>query len=117
MLAKVNELNRNIVILLSVLIIAITSIIVTLIATWEGSGNVSPKSLSEFQEFVVKEYGVKPEIQITFRSVSPEQAHSITESLAKKLNLENAGLKEYDGTEWFGTRSEEGDIAVDAFYK
>ncbi|OIK11035.1 hypothetical protein BIV60_18980 [Bacillus sp. MUM 116] len=117
MLAKVNELNRNVVILLSVLIIAITSVIVTLIATRQGSGNGSSKSLSEFQEFVVKEYGVRPDIQITFRQVPPVQARNITESLAKKLNLEGAGLKEYDGIEWYGTRSEKGDIAVDAFYK
>ncbi|QIZ07579.1 hypothetical protein HFZ78_13250 [Priestia megaterium] len=48
MLAKVNELNKNVVILLSVLIIAITSIIVTLIATSE-SGKGSADSLRDFQ--------------------------------------------------------------------
>jgi hypothetical protein len=48
MLTKVNELSKNAIILLSVGIIAITSIVVTLIATGEGSRKGSAEPLVEF---------------------------------------------------------------------
>ncbi|MEO2074861.1 MAG: hypothetical protein ABGX20_05640 [Bacillus sp. (in: firmicutes)] len=115
MLAKINELNKNVVILLSVGIIAVTSIIITLIATSEGAGS-GAKSLAEFQDFFVKEYGVKPNIQIDLIGVSENQAETITDSLAKKLNLGDAKIKEYNGTEWYSTESKDGDISVSAFY-
>lgn len=115
MLAKVNELNKNVVILLSVLIIAITSIIVTLIATSE-SGKGSADSLRDFQEYFISEYGVKPSIGISVYDASESQAQTITESLSKKLNLGDAELEDYEGQEWFSTESKDGDISVSAFF-
>lgn len=116
MLAKVNELNKNVVMLLCVGIIAITSIVITLIATSDGSGKGSAKSLEDFQEYFISEYGVKPTISISVFDASEAQAETITESLSKKLNLGDAELKESEGTTWYRTEDEEGDISISAFY-
>jgi hypothetical protein len=116
MLAKVNELNKNVVILLCVGIIAITSIVVTLIATSEGSGKGSADSLEDFQEYFISEYGVKPTISITVHGASEAQAESITESLSKKLNLDDAEMEESGGATWYSTENSEREISISAFY-
>ncbi|MBT2698661.1 hypothetical protein J7E79_14735 [Bacillus sp. ISL-40] len=116
MLAKVNELNKNVVILLSVGIIAITSIIITLIATSEGSGKGSADSLGDFQDYFVSEYGVQPNITVDVHGISEAQAETITKGLSKKLNLGGAQLSEYENTEWYEADSEDGDISVNAFF-
>jgi hypothetical protein len=117
MLAKVNELNKNVVILLSVGIIAITSVVITLIATSGGSGKGSADSLRDFQESFISEYGVKPSIDITVHRVSESQAETITESISSKLKLQDAESVENEGTTWYSTESKDGDISVSAFYK
>jgi hypothetical protein len=117
MLAKVNELNKNVVMLLCVGIIAITSIVVTLIATSEGSGKGSADLLEDFQEYFISEYGVKPSIDITVHDASEAQEETITESLSKKLNLGEVEMEENEGTTWYSKEDEEGDISISAFYE
>jgi hypothetical protein len=116
MLTKANELSKNVIILLSVGIIAVTSIIVTLIATSEGSGKGSAKSLEDFQEYFISEYGVKPNISILVHDTSKAQAETITESLSKKLNLDDAEMKEIEGATWYSTEDSEKEISISAFY-
>ncbi|WP_427036657.1 hypothetical protein [Cytobacillus pseudoceanisediminis] len=118
MLAKVNELNKNVIILLSVAIIAVTSIVITLLVTSGGdSGNSSADSLEDFQEAFVKEYGVTPDISITLYELSKAQAETITKSMSKELDFGDAVREEYDGMEWYQTEDEERSISVNAQFK
>lgn len=117
MLAKVNELNKNVVVLLSVLIIAITSIVVTLIATSEGSSKGSANSLRDFQQYFIAEYGVKPQITIKASNVSESTAKTITNKLSKQLDLGKLIPVDYDGKHWYSANNDDETIYVDAFYK
>jgi hypothetical protein len=114
MLAKVNELNKNVVILLSVGIIAITSIIITLITTSDSSkGN--PDSLRDFQQYFIAEYGVKPIINVEVNNVSEDQAKEITQELSNKLKLGGIIPVDLEDQKWYSTQRES-DISVSAKY-
>lgn len=118
MLAKVNELNKNVIILLSVLIIAVTSIVITLLITGGGNSNKSSaKSLEEFQEAFVKEYGVTPDISINLYELSKSQAETITKSMSKELNFGDVVREEYEGTEWYQAEDEERSISINAHFE
>lgn len=118
MLEKVNELNKNVIILLSVGIIAVTSIVITLLVTGGGSsGNSSADSLEDFQEAFVKEYGVTPHIDITLHEVSKAQAETVTKTMSKKLNLKDAELVEFEGSEWYETENDDGSLSINAHFE
>jgi F0F1-type ATP synthase alpha subunit len=118
MLAKVSELNKNAVILLSVAMIAITSIVITLlIISGTSGGKTNIDSITDFQKAFIKEYGVTPDIDISIYRVSEAQAETITKQLAGELNLKEVILEEYEGTEWYETEDEEGSIRISAHFE
>ncbi|MBV7509207.1 hypothetical protein KW850_28955 [Bacillus sp. sid0103] len=118
MLAKVNELNKNVVILLSVLIIAITSVVITLIATAEPGGDADPLTdLSDFQTSFTKEYGVKPSVQLI---VQPDTTEAQAEILTKKISnsLELGNVKEDDTLSgWFNAKNDDEGISLTVISK
>jgi len=119
MLAKVNELNRNVIILLSVGIIAIASVVITLIAT-SASTKSSAESLEEFQANFISEYGVKPHVTLSFTAESEENAKNIAGDFSKVLKLgkvENALTKDYKGNPFYITRNKDESYWVHASYK
>jgi hypothetical protein len=85
MLAKINELNRNVVLLLSVGIIAITAVIVTLLAVYEPKvGSADPLSdIQQFQKHFEKEYGTKPTIHVM---ITPDASESKSKDLAEDIS-------------------------------
>lgn len=117
MIEKVNGLHRNVVILLSILILAVTAILITVILSGGGSGKPSAESLEEFHEYFVKEYGVQPAISISTHGVSENQAETITKSLAKELKLNDPTYEEYEDSKWYTSKAEDGSISVSAFYE
>lgn len=117
MLAKVNELNKNVVILLSVGIIAITSIIITLIATSEGSSKGAADSLVSFQKYIEDEYGVKPEITVQINDVSESKAKTFTENLRKKLGTGEILPVDFESKTWYSTQSKDEKLMINAFYE
>jgi hypothetical protein len=119
MLAKVNELNKNVIILLSMGIIAITAVIVTLIAT-SASTKSSAESLEEFQANFISEYGVKPYVTLSFTAESGENAKKIAGDFSNVLKLgkvENAHTKDLKGNQFFITRNKDESYWVQASYK
>jgi hypothetical protein len=113
MLAKVNELNRNVVILLSVCIIAITAIAVTLIATTEHEGKSDPLAdIQTFQRNFATKYGAKPTINVV---VLPDTSKSKTEALAEDISKDlNLGdVSEDDNLDgWYNAESKNKDITL-----
>jgi hypothetical protein len=113
MLAKVNELNRNVVILLSVCIIAITAIVVTLIATTEHEGKSDPLAdIQQFQRHFASKYGAKPSINVV---VLPDTSKSKTEALAEDISKDlNLGdVSEDDNLDgWYNAESKNKDITL-----
>jgi len=113
MLAKINELNRNAITLLSVGIIALTAVIVTLIATIEPIGNTDPLAdLEKFQKHFADEYGVKPSVSLVIQPDATEaQAEVLTKEISNSLELGN--VQEDDTLSgWFNAKDEEKDIAI-----
>jgi hypothetical protein len=116
MLAKVNELNKNAVILMCVGIIAVTSIVLTLIITGiDGKG--SAVSVVEFQEFIEDEYGVKPRIHVELSDISEAKSKTIIDSLEEDLKLGEILATEFEGQKLFNTKSQDETIMVNARYE
>jgi hypothetical protein len=116
MLAKVNELNKNAIILLCVGIIAVTSIVLTLIITGIG-GKGSAESIVEFQRFIEAEYGVKPKIHVELSDISESKSKTIIDGLEKDLNLGDILATEFEGQKLFNTKSQDATIMVNARYE
>lgn len=117
MLAKINELNKNAVILISLGIIAVTSIVLTLILTGEQSGKGNADSIVEFQKYVEAEYGVKPEVSINMEVGSESKAKMVTEELTKQLGLEEPRELDIDNKKWISSFSRDESILVGAQYE
>jgi hypothetical protein len=117
MLTKISELNRNVIVLLSVAMIAVTSIVITLLIISGGSsGKTSAVAIKELQDVFVSEYGVKPSIDITVYEASEAQAKTITDTMSGKLKLNNAEMSEEDGTTWYSTNDDKGEIDITVFF-
>jgi len=119
MIAKVNEMNKNAAILLSVLIIAISTIIITLITT-NGSEKGSAGALRDFQKAFISEYGVKPHVTLMVTAESEEEAKNIAGDFSKVLGLgkvENAGIKDTNGNQFYITRNKDESFWIHAAYK
>jgi Tfp pilus assembly protein PilV len=119
MLAKVNELNKNAVILLSVGVLAITAVIVTLIAT-SASTKSSAESLEEFHANFISEYGVKPYVTMAFTTETEENAKKIAGDFSKALKLwevEKGHTKDLKGNQFYITRNKDESFWIHASYK
>ncbi|MFB3160429.1 hypothetical protein ABLO26_03540 [Neobacillus sp. 179-J 1A1 HS] len=117
MLAKINELNKNAVILISLVILAVTSIVLTVILTGEKSGNGSADSIVEFQKYVEEEYGVKPEVSINIEVGSESKAKMVSDGLTKKLGLEEPMELDIANEKWISSFSGDESIRVGAYYE
>jgi hypothetical protein len=116
MLAKINELNRNVVILLSVGIIAVTAIVITLITVPE-SGNKADLSsdIETFQNNFESEYGVKPQVSILAQpQVSEEKTEALAEEISDSLGLSD--VTEDDSISgWFNAENKDAGITLTVF--
>ncbi|MEH6992605.1 hypothetical protein V7075_07805 [Neobacillus drentensis] len=117
MLAKINELNKNAVILISVGIIAVTSIVLTLILTGEQSGKGNADSIVEFQKYVEEEYGVKPNVSINIEVGSESKAKMVSDGLTKQLGLEEPMELDIANEKWLSSFSGDESIRVGAYYE
>jgi hypothetical protein len=117
MLAKINELNKNAIILLSVCIIAVTSIVLTLILTGEQSGKGNADSILEFQKYVEEEYGVKPEVSINIEVGSESKAKMVIDGLKKQMDLEEPRELDIDNKKWLSSFSRDESILVGTTYE
>jgi flagellar motor switch protein FliM len=81
-----------------------------------GPEKVVRSRLEDFREYFISEYGVKPNIDISVHGASQAQAETITESLSKKLKLNDVEMEEYEGTTWYSTEDKDGEISISAIY-
>jgi hypothetical protein len=117
MLTKVNELNRNAIVLLSVLILAVTSLAIAFMVIGQSSDKSSAQYLEDFQKAFISEYGVNPTVNVSVYGVNEAQAKTITETMSSKLGLTDAIAEESDGSTWYTTEDKKKDINVTAFYE
>jgi hypothetical protein len=113
MLAKINELNRNVVVLLSVCIIAITAVIVTLIATVEPSKKADPLAdIQQFQKHFEAEYGTKPTVHVM---ITPDASESKAKDLAEDIssNMKLGDVSEDDTLSgWYNAENKKDGITL-----
>lgn len=118
MLAKVNEMNKNALILFSVIILAVSSIIIALIVTSASKG--STDALKDFQKAFVSEYGVKPNVSLGVTAASEKDAKRIAEDFSKALELskvEDAGIKDTNGNSFYITKNKDESVWIHSAYK
>jgi hypothetical protein len=119
MLAKINELNRNVVILLSVAIIAITAVIVTLLAVYEPKvSSADPLAdIQQFQKHFAAEYGTKPTVHVM---ITPDASESKAKDLAEDIssNMKLGDVSEDDTLSgWYNAENKKDGIALTVIAK
>lgn len=115
MLERVNNLSRNVVLLLSIFILAVTSIVVTLLVVDNDGGKSSTSDLvTELQDTFEDEYGIRPTLSISVYDATTKQAEEVSKQLAKDFDMGDPEFSEYEGTAWYNLNNRD-DLEISVF--